>query len=99
LEVAQKIAGARILLIEDNEINQQVAMELLARVGIAVTVANDGQEGVAAANSAEFDALLTDIQMPVLDGYLAAARIRENPKFADLPIIAITAHAMAGERE
>ncbi len=99
LEVAQKIAGAKILLIEDNEINQQIAMELLARAGLIVTVANDGQEGVDAVHSGQFDAVLTDIQMPVMDGYLAAARIRENPKFANLPIIAMTAHAMACERE
>ena len=75
---AQKnLRGARVLLVEDNEINQQVAMEILQGAGIDVTVANDGREGVDAALNNQFDVILMDIQMPVMDGYKATKAIRE----------------------
>jgi CheY-like chemotaxis protein len=70
------IYGARVLLVEDNEINQQVALEILQGAGLSVTVANNGQEGVDAARQNQYDAILMDIQMPVMDGYTAARRIR-----------------------
>ena len=88
-----------MLVVEDNEINQQVAKELLEGAGLLVTVATDGQEAVKAVREGEYDAVLMDVQMPVMDGYEATAEIRRNPRFGDLPIIAITAHAMVGERE
>jgi CheY-like chemotaxis protein len=92
------LQGAQVLLVEDNEINQQVAMEILQGAGLNVTVANDGQEGVDAAIQNQYDAILMDIQMPVMDGYTAAREIR-NSKFEirNVPIVAMTAHAMAGD--
>ncbi|HBD07359.1 MAG TPA: two-component system sensor protein, partial [Syntrophobacteraceae bacterium] len=93
------LEGARVLLVEDNEINQQVAMEILADAGLVVTVANNGQEGVDAVRAKRFDAVLMDVQMPVMDGYTATQTIRKDRRFKDLPIIAMTAHAMAGDQE
>ncbi len=93
------LEGARILLVEDNEINQQVASEILAAVGVSVTLANNGQEAVQAVSGNDFDAVLMDVQMPVMDGYEATRRLRQDPRFQTLPIIAMTAHAMAGDRE
>jgi PAS domain S-box-containing protein len=98
-ELLRSLAGARVLLVEDNELNQQVAMELLADAGVAVTVANNGREGVDAVMAAPYDAVLMDVQMPVLDGYTATGIIRADGRFKDLPIIAMTAHAMAGDME
>jgi PAS domain S-box-containing protein len=93
------LEGARILLVEDNEINQQVASEILAAVGALVTLADNGQEAVQAVGASDFDAVLMDVQMPVMDGYEATRLIRQDPRFQALPIIAMTAHAMAGDRE
>jgi two-component system sensor histidine kinase/response regulator len=98
-ELRKILAGARVLLVEDNELNQQVATELLADAGIVVTVANNGQEGVDAVLAAPYDAVLMDMQMPVMDGYTATGVIRSNERFKDLPIIALTANAMAGDME
>jgi CheY-like chemotaxis protein len=89
--------------VEDNEINQQVAVELIEGVGGAVTVAGDGREGVerleAAPDPVPYDVVLMDIQMPEMDGYQATARLRSQPRFAELPIVAMTAHATIEERE
>jgi two-component system sensor histidine kinase/response regulator len=130
------IQGAQILLVEDNEINQQVAMEILQGVGFNVAVANNGQEGLDAAKQDQYDAILMDIQMPVMDGYTATRKIREwekklkdqesrlkaddrgqrtdggeqspddgiqasnlQPPTSNIPIIAMTAHAMAGDEQ
>ncbi len=93
------LEGARVLLVEDNEINQQVAMEILADAGLIVSLANNGQEAVDAVEANRFDAVLMDVQMPVMDGYTATRTIRRDPRFKDLPIIAMTAHAMAGDQE
>jgi two-component system sensor histidine kinase/response regulator len=136
------IQGARVLLVEDNEINQQVAKEILEGAGLVVTIANDGREGVDLVQSSEFDAVLMDIQMPVMDGYTATRKIREwevgmrngkgrmrngkgrmrnaecgmrnrigedsdlkseirnhKSEIKRLPIIAMTAHAMAGDEQ
>jgi CheY-like chemotaxis protein len=76
-DLLKHIEGARVLLVEDNEINQQVAMEILQGVGLNVTVTNNGQEGVDAAKQNQYDAILMDIQMPVMDGYAATRRIRK----------------------
>ncbi|MEE4602315.1 MAG: response regulator, partial [Desulfobacteraceae bacterium] len=143
VEDFKDIQGARVLLVEDNEINQQVALEILQGAGLNVTVANDGQEGVEAALQYQYDAILMDIQMPVLDGYAATRKIREwevgrrnaerrleaqdsrqmsevrgqraevrgrksevrnqhsalSSQHSALPIIAMTAHAMAGDED
>nr|CRH05722.1 putative Histidine kinase with NMT1 domain, Bacterial extracellular solute-binding proteins, family 3 domain, PAS domain, PAS 3 domain, PAS domain, PAS 3 domain, HisKA domain, HATPase domain, two Response regulator receiver domains and Hpt domain [Candidatus Magnetococcus massalia] len=98
-EAVVGIRGAQILLVEDNEVNQQVATELLEQAQLVVTIANNGQEGVAAAKASSYDAILMDIQMPVMDGYTAAQEIRKDAALVDLPIIAMTANAMAGDRE
>ncbi|MFK4763820.1 transporter substrate-binding domain-containing protein [Desulfobaculum sp. SPO524] len=98
-EARRTIAGARVLLAEDNDINQQVATELLEQAGLAVTVASNGRDAVAKARSGDFDAILMDIQMPEMDGFEATAALRAEARFAHLPIIAMTAHAMAGDRD
>ncbi|MCB2187718.1 MAG: response regulator, partial [Deltaproteobacteria bacterium] len=91
----ENLSGARVLLVEDNEINQQVAQEILEEAGLVVTIAADGLQGVNAAKAGDFQAVLMDVQMPVMDGYTASRTIREDPALADLPIIAMTANAMA----
>ena len=97
----QLLAGMQILLVEDNAINQQVASELLKTQGALVTVADNGLIGVNAVKSAMplFDAVLMDLQMPVMDGLTAARLLRRDPRFKMLPIIAMTANAMATDRE
>ena len=95
----EKIRGAQVLLVEDNEINRQVAQEILESAGLAVTMACDGKEAVEAIHRNRFDAVLMDVQMPVMDGYTATGKIRDDERYRDLPVIAMTAHAMAGDRE
>jgi len=94
-----ELRGTRVLLVEDNEVNQLVARELLEGEGIVVTVAGNGEEALRALEEADFDAVLMDIQMPVMDGIEATRRIRSDPRFRDLPIVALTADAMTGDRE
>ncbi len=98
-EDLDRLKGARILLVEDNDFNQQVAMELLALMGMDVTLAEDGREAIEKVHAASFDAVLMDLQMPVMDGYEATRLLRSEPRFASLPILAMTAHAMLPERE
>jgi two-component system, sensor histidine kinase and response regulator len=102
-EHAPQLRGARILLTEDNEINQQIAVELLEGAGATVTVANNGREAVEALLNgplpSPFDVVLMDLQMPEMDGYQATARIRSDLRMATLPIIAMTAHATIEERQ
>jgi two-component system sensor histidine kinase/response regulator len=98
------LRGARILLTEDNEINQQIAVELLEGVGATVTVANNGREAVEILSNAgpsgpPFDVVLMDLQMAEMDGYQATAKLRSDSRFATLPIIAMTAHATMEERQ
>ena len=96
-ESLEHICGANVLLVEDNEINQQVAKEILEGAGLNVTLANDGQEAVNAVKENDYDAVLMDVQMPVMDGYEATREIRKDELFKEMPIIAMTAHAMAGD--
>jgi signal transduction histidine kinase/CheY-like chemotaxis protein len=136
-EALENIQGARVLLVEDNEINQQVAKEILEGAGLNVALANDGQEAVNAVKEKEYDAVLMDVQMPVMDGYTATRKIRQwesgmrkaeggsrkeevgkrnaeggigrpevgsqasnlQPPTSNIPIIAMTAHAMAGDED
>jgi PAS domain S-box-containing protein len=90
---------ARILLAEDNIINQKVAIGLLNNIGYAADVANNGLEVLAALDVRKYDLILMDCQMPELDGYETTQRIRSQPEFRDLHIIAMTANAMRGESE
>ena len=94
-----RIYGSEVLVAEDNLINQQVARELLEQRGMKVTLANNGWEAVEFLRTTTFDALLCDIQMPVMDGYEATRVIREELKLTELPIIAMTANAMSGDKE
>ncbi|MFA6899677.1 MAG: PAS domain S-box protein [Desulfurivibrionaceae bacterium] len=99
-EAMRKLRGARLLLVEDNEMNQELAMELLGSAGIEIVLATNGQEALdLLAGDARFDGVLMDCQMPVMDGYTATRRIRLNPAWATLPIIAMTANVIDGERE
>ena len=136
-EALKHIQGAHVLLVEDNEINQQVAKEILEGAGLVVTIANNGLEAVNAVTAGNYDAVLMDVQMPVMDGYTATRNIREwesvsadadadvwetevggqrteirgqkaegrtqasnlQPPTSNIPIIAMTAHAMAGDEQ
>ncbi|MEO5334209.1 MAG: response regulator [Magnetococcus sp. YQC-5] len=93
------LSGTRLLLAEDNEINQQVARELLEQVGIEVVIANNGQEVLDLVEKNHFDAILMDLQMPIMDGLIATRCIRQTKSAEILPIIAMTANAMNGDRE
>ena len=97
----QPLQGLRILLVEDNETNQQVACELLTDEGARVVVAGNGQIAVdtLAADGAAFDIVLMDLQMPVMDGFAATRCIRQDLQLAELPVIAMTANAMVSDRE
>jgi CheY-like chemotaxis protein len=121
VDALERIRGARILLAEDNEINQQVAKEILEGAGLVVSLADDGRQAVNMVKENHYDAVLMDIQMPVMDGYQATKAIRKweggmrnkigkdtdskseirdpKSKIEGLPIIAMTAHAMAGDEE
>jgi CheY-like chemotaxis protein len=124
-EGLKQIQGAHVLLVEDNEINQQVAREILEGAGLKVSLAGNGQEAIDAIKANKYDAVLMDVQMPVMDGHTATRKIREweqeirgqrtedrkqkaedrvqasnlQPPTSSLPIIAMTAHAMAGDEE
>jgi len=93
------LSGARVLLVEDNAINRELALDLLSQVGIAVSVACDGQEALDILAHQSFDCVLMDCQMPVMDGYAATRALRQQPHLKNLPVIAMTANAMVGDRE
>ncbi|MEC5319829.1 PAS domain S-box protein [Brenneria populi subsp. brevivirga] len=97
----RRLAGLRLLLVEDNEINQDVAIRLLAREGAQVSVASNGLQGIQALDVAPdaYDLVLMDMQMPVMDGLQATQAIRSEPHFDRLPIVAMTANAMQSDRE
>jgi two-component system, sensor histidine kinase and response regulator len=97
---AATLKGRRILLVEDNELNQIVAVDLLQGVaGAEVTLAPDGRQALQRVEQMRFDLVLMDLQMPVMDGYEATRLLRGDPRSRDLPIVAMTAHAMARDRE
>ena len=101
-EQVSRLRGARVLLTEDNEINQQIAIELLEGAGVTVKVANNGREAVemlSGPGQPQFDVVLMDLQMPEMDGYQATARLRSDSRLAALPIVAMTAHATVEERQ
>jgi CheY-like chemotaxis protein/signal transduction histidine kinase/HPt (histidine-containing phosphotransfer) domain-containing protein len=93
------LSGTLVLLVEDNAINQQVARETLEHLGAAVDVAQNGREAVEMVRAAFYDVVLMDVQMPVMDGLAAARAIRAFPGMAELPIVALTAHALAEDRD
>jgi len=93
------LQGARVLLVEDNTINQELAVDLLGRVGVVVSVACNGQEALDMLARERFDAVLMDCQMPVMDGFAATKALRQRPAQRTLPVIAMTANAMVGDRE
>ena len=94
------VEGLRVLVVEDNPVNQQIAVELLKKRGVEVDVAENGRVALYKLRSqAQYDVVLMDLQMPEMDGYAATAEIRADERFHALPIIAMTAHAMAEERE
>lgn len=89
----------KILLVEDNDLNRDMLSRRLERKGFEVVVAVDGEEGLAKAESELPDLILMDMSLPVIDGWTASKMIKENPKMKHIPIIALTAHAMAEDRE
>jgi len=98
-EGMEYLRETRVLLVEDDAINQLVAMKILKGAGVIVEVVATGKEAVQAVKRSSYDAVLMDVQMPEMDGYEAAALIRSDPRYKDLPIIAMTAHAINGDRE
>jgi signal transduction histidine kinase/DNA-binding response OmpR family regulator/HPt (histidine-containing phosphotransfer) domain-containing protein len=95
----ESLRGARVLLVEDNELNQEVASELLRDAGFIVDVADNGQLALDALDKSSFDIVLMDMQMPVMDGLAATRAIRAQPRFEKLPVVAMTANAMAEDRQ
>jgi CheY-like chemotaxis protein len=96
----KRLQGLRVLVVEDNKINQMVAKGLLSKEGADITLADNGQLGVEAVAAAQppFDVVLMDVQMPVMDGYAATGVIRQEMGLTKLPIIAMTANALASDR-
>jgi CheY-like chemotaxis protein len=89
----------RILLVEDNEMNRDMLSRRLQRRGFDVDMAVDGREGIEMAHNGEYDLILMDMSLPEIDGWEATRRLRSSPETERIPIIALTAHAMAGDRE
>ncbi len=98
-EEMRPIQGARILLVEDNHINQQVATEFLEQGKFIVDIAQNGQEALDMLATNNYDCVLMDIQMPVMDGYTATSKIREQERYKELPVLAMTANAMVEDKE
>ena len=96
---ANKPSGALVLVVEDNLVNQKVVASTLTRHGFRVELAGNGREALTAMNRVAADAILMDVQMPEIDGLTTTRLIRENPQWRHIPIIALTAHAMHGDRE
>ena len=90
---------AKILIVEDNEMNREMLSRRLERRGFAIVMAVDGQQGVDMARSEKPDLILMDMSLPVMDGWTATRTIKDDAETAGIPVIALTAHAMAGDRE
>ena len=90
---------AKILLVEDNEMNRDMLSRRLERRGYTIVMAEDGQQGVDMARTDSPDIILLDMSLPVIDGWEAARQIKAQPESKDIPVIALTAHAMAGDKE
>ena len=99
MDSLRPVQGAEILLVEDNEINQQVASELLEQAGFRVDIANHGQEAIDMLDEKVYECVLMDLQMPVMDGFTATSNIREDDRFKELPILAMTANATLEDQE
>ncbi|WP_317204738.1 response regulator [Janthinobacterium sp.] len=95
----QAVRGAWLLLVEDNEVNQEVAQQILSDAGVRVDIASNGAMALAKIAVNDYDGVLMDCQMPVMDGYDATRALRENARHASLPVIAMTANAMVGDKE
>ncbi|MDR2839499.1 MAG: response regulator [Azonexus sp.] len=99
-EAMGRLQNARLLLVDDNELNQELVLELLNKAGVEAVLAKNGQEALdILSRDDRFDGVLMDCQMPVMDGYMTTQEIRKNPAWEKLPIIAMTASAMSGDRE
>ena len=98
-EATARLCGAKILVVDDNDLNQEYIRELLEMIGITIETAFNGQEALNLLAKQDFDGVLMDCQMPVMDGYEATRQIRKQEKFKDMPVIAMTANAMKGDRE
>jgi CheY-like chemotaxis protein len=99
MDSLRPVQGAEILLVEDNEINQQVAGELLEQAGFHVEIANHGQEAIDKLQEKTYDCVLMDVQMPIMDGYTATRKLREDGRFSEVPILAMTANATVEDRQ
>ena len=95
----ERIRGAQVLLVEDNELNREVAIGLLEDAPVSVSPAGNGEVAIQMLRGRKYDLVLMDMQMPVMDGLAATRTLRQDPKFKELPIVAMTANAMAGDRE
>lgn len=98
-DIHDTLQSCEVLLVEDTPFNQEIAREFLRQVNVNVTMAENGAEAVEFLEKRVFDAVLMDCQMPVMDGFEATRRIRQQLRLTDLPIIAMTANAMKGDRE
>lgn len=98
-EAIRQLQGTRVLLVEDNEINQELASDVLSTHGLVVEIASNGKEAIEMLETSAYDGVLMDCQMPIMDGYEATRAIRQKEQFKELPIIAMTANAMKGDRE
>jgi PAS domain S-box-containing protein len=99
LATQERLRGAHLLVVEDNAVNREIASEVLRRAGVRVSLACDGREALAMLARERFDGVLMDCQMPDMDGYEATRQIREQPQWRDLPVIAMTANALVGDRD
>ena len=98
-EDERALRGAWLLLVEDNEVNQEVAQQILSDAGIRVDIAGNGAIALAKIEENAYDGVLMDCQMPVMDGYQATRKLRQDPRYSNLPVIAMTANAMVGDKE